>query len=227
MGCSAIGRYSTRQMITGKVREHYIQAFTIAELLIALMVTSIILTVVMTLAFAMTTAIDNSDDTAAKQSKVRYTTLTISELIKHCKLVCGTSGNDLAIWKSDNDNDGKIDVTELVYIETGNNRDYIKILDFHSKPSWLNSHFNPDITQNQWFKEWLKLWCQKRYVVLLEKCSNTQFLLDTAPPETEFVNISFNLEENGVTHQYQTNASLRTHAGHLLDGFGRIVSDDD
>ncbi len=213
-------------MIAGKVREHHRKAFTLVELLVALMVTSIILTVVITLAFAMTTAIDSSDDTTAKQSKVRHATLTISELIRHCKLICGKCGNDLAIWKSDDYNYGKIDATELVYIETGDNRNYIKILDFLTKPSWLN-HFNPDITQSPWFKEWLKWWCQERYVVLVEECSNTQFLLDTAPPKTEFVNISFNMEENGVSHQYQISASLRTRAGHLLDSNGQIVSDDD
>lgn len=122
-------------MIIGKVREHYGKAFTLVELLVALMVASIILTAVVALAFAMTSAMESSDDTAEKQAKVRYTTLTISELIRHCRLVCGTSGNDLAIWKSDDDGDGKIDATELVYIETGDNRDYIKILDFLTKPS--------------------------------------------------------------------------------------------
>jgi len=131
----------------------------------------------------------------------------------------------------------------LVYIETGDNRDCIKILDFPSKPSWLNFHSNPDITQSQWFKEWLKLWCQERYVVLVEECSNTQFLLDTAPPETKFVNISFDLQESGVSgsplprpgsgracgnpHQYQISAAVCTRAGHLLDRNGQIVSDDD
>jgi len=214
-------------MIAGKVREHRGRAFTLVELLVALMVSSIILTVVMTLAFAMTTAIDSSNDTGKKQAEVRYATLTISELVRQCKLVCGTPGNDLAIWKSDDDNDGKIDATELVYIETGNNRNYIQLLDFPIKPEWLDFHFNPDITQSPWFKVWLKWWCQERYIVLVEQCSNAQFLLDTAPPETEFVNISFNLEKNGVSHQYQISASLRTRAGHLLDSNDQIVSDDD
>jgi hypothetical protein len=37
----------------------------------------------------------------------------------------------------------------------------------------------------------------------------------------------FELEENGVWHNYQISATLRGWAGHLLDGSGNIVSDDD
>jgi hypothetical protein len=214
-------------MITHNVREHHGEAFTLIELLVALTVSSFILTVVLTLALAMTTAMDSGDDTADKQAQVRYATLRISELIRQCKLVCGTPGSDLAIWKSDDDGDGRIDITELVYIETGNNRDYIRLLDFPKKPNWLNFPLPPIYTQIPWFKEVLKYYCQEQYIVLIEQCSNVQFLLDIAPPETEFVSISFALEENGVSHQYQICASLRTRAGHLLDSIGHIVSDDD
>lgn len=217
-------------MIAGKVQEYRGRAFTLVELLVALMVASVILTVVMTLAFAMATAIENSDDTAKKQAEVRYAMLTITELIKQSKLICGTPGNDLAIWKSDDDNDEKIDVTELVYIETGSKNNYIQLLDFPTKQKWLPKWLkHPDLNniQNPWFTIILKWYCPERYVVLVEQCSDAQFLLDAVPPKTEFVNISFNLEENGVSHQYQISASLRTRAGHLLNSKGRIVSDDD
>jgi len=219
-------------MISDNVREHRQKAFTLVELLVALMVASFILTVVLTLAFAMTTAIDNSDDTAEKQAEVRYATLTISELIKQCKLICAKPTNDLAIWKSDNDNDGKIDITEMVYIETGTKRDYIQLLEFLSVPKWLQQwlekQYNPlSIIQSSWFTTILKWYCQERYVILVKECSDAKFLLDVDPPKTEFVNISFNLKENGVSNQYQISASLRTRAGNLLDSSGRIVRDDD
>jgi len=217
-------------MISGKVREHRGRAFTLVELLVALMVASFILTVVMTLAFAMTTAIDSSDDTAEKQAEVRYATLTISELVRQCKLVCGTSGNDLAIWKSDDDNDGKIDIAELVYIETGSKSNYIQFLDFPAKQTWLPQWLkHPKLSdiQSPWFTTILKLYCQERCVILVKECSDAKFLLDVDPPQTEFVSISFDLDESGTTHQYQISASLRALAGNLLDSNGRIVSDDD
>ena len=217
-------------MISGKVREHRQKAFTLVELLVALMVASFILTVVTTLAFAMTTAIDSSDDIAKKQAELRFATLKISELVKQCELVCGTSGSDLAVWKSDDDNDGKIDITELVYIETGSKSNYIQLLDFPTKQTWLPQWLkHPDLSniQSPWFTTILKWYCQERYIVLIEQCSNAHFLLDAAPPQTELVSLSFNLKEDGVSKQYQISASLRARAGHLLDSKGRIVSDDD
>jgi len=217
-------------MISGKVREHCGRAFTLVELLVALMVASFILTVVMTLAFATSTAIDSSDDTAEKQAEVRYATLTISELVRQCKLVCGTSGNDLAIWKSDNDNDGKIDITELVYIETGSKSNYIQFLDYPDKKTWLPQWLkHPKLSdiQSPWFKTILKWYYQERYVIFVKECSNARILLDVDPPKTEFISISFELQESDATHQYQISASLRTRAGHLLDSNDQIVSDDD
>jgi len=50
-------------------------------------------------------------------------------------------------------------------------------------------------------------------VVLIPQCSNVQFLLDSAPQDTKFVSISFELEENDVWHEYQISATLRCKAG--------------
>jgi hypothetical protein len=51
--------------------------------------------------------------------------------------------------------------------------------------------------------------------------------LDNNPPNTEFVTISFELQEDGISRQYQINASLQARAAYLLDSDGDIVSDDD
>ena len=175
--------------------------FTLAELLIALMVTSIVLTAVATLAYAMGTANDASDDTSQKQAQVRFTTLRISELMRHCKLICGTPGNDLAVWRADDNGDGQININELVYINAGPGRDYIQLREADNNP-----------------------------VVLIRQCSNVEFGFDEPlipPTLRKFVSISFDLVENGIDRQYQISAGLRSWAGHLLDGSGNIVSDDD
>ncbi|MCH7559430.1 MAG: prepilin-type N-terminal cleavage/methylation domain-containing protein, partial [Planctomycetes bacterium] len=79
----------------------YKKGFTLVELLVALVVTGIVLAAVATLAFAMGTANDVADDSSQKQAQVRYATLRISELIRHCKLICGTPGSDVAVWRAD------------------------------------------------------------------------------------------------------------------------------
>ncbi len=174
---------------------------TLVELLVALGVASIVLTAVATLAYAMGTANDASDDTSQKQARVRYTTLRISELIRYCKLIYDTPDNDIVVWKADNNGDDIVDANELVYIETGLSRDYIQLREASGSP-----------------------------VVLIPQCSNVQFRFDEPllpPPQRKSVSISFDLTENGIDRQYQINAALRGWAGHLLDGSGNIVSDDD
>jgi len=65
------------------------------------------------------------------------------------------------------------------------------------------------------------------YITLIPQCSNLGFSFDAAPPDTQFVSVSFDLEENGIGRQYQINAALRCRAQYLLNGSGEIVSDDD
>ncbi len=48
---------------------------------------------------------------------------------KYCKLICGECGNDMAVWRADNENnDRKINPAELVFIESGTNRNRIRLL---------------------------------------------------------------------------------------------------
>ncbi len=199
--------------------------FTLIELLVALMVMSIVLAAVATLAFAMGSANDASDDTSQKQAQVRYATLKLSDLIKSCKLICGAADNDLAIWRADDNDDGQINPTELVYLEAGQDRNYLRLLDFPSAWSWpvlLSS------IQSGTAKEELKLIFEERQTVLLAECSNVEFCLDSAAPQSRFVSLLFDVTENEVEHQYQINAAVRGWAGHLLDADGdSIVSDDD
>ena len=206
--------------------KHNHKGFTLVELLIALMVTSIVLSAVATLAYALGTANDATDDKAEKQAQVRYATLRISELIRHCKLICGTSDNDLAVWCADDNDDGEINPTELVYLEAGQNRNYLRLLEFPSAASWPIPLSN---IRSGTAKQELILLCDERRTALVPECSNVQFLgLDAVVPRSKFAGISFDLVENDVVRQYQITAALRGWAGHLLDADGdSILSDDD
>ena len=181
--------------------KHNFKGFTLVELLVALVVTGIVSAAVATLAYALGTANDSSNDTAVKQAQLRYATLRISELIKYSKLVYAASESEIVLWL-DRDRNGELDIAgELVAIRkvilAGSD---MQLCEFNSAPE---------------------------PVVLIPQCRNVQYVLDTAVPQTRFVSISFDLVENGVTHNYQINAALRGWAGHLLDGSGNIVSDDD
>ena len=198
----------------------YKKGFTLVELLVALVVTGIVLAAVATLAFAMGAANDVADDSSQKQAQVRYATLRISELIRHCKLICGTPGGDLAVWRADDNGNGQININELVYIERGTSGDYLRLCEF---PSSDTSLVNLSDIETLSTSDYIVT-----YVPLVPQCSNVEFGFDVAPPNSRFVSIAFDVLENDIVRQYQISAALRGWAGNLLDGSGNnIVSDDD
>jgi prepilin-type N-terminal cleavage/methylation domain-containing protein len=200
--------------------KHNFNGFTFVELLVALMVTGIIFAAVATLAYALGTANDATDDMAEKQAQVRYASIRISELIRHCKLICDTLGDDLAVWRADDNNDGRININELVYIEKGTDSNYLRLCMF---PSSGTSPVNLSDIETLSASSY-----DVTYVQLVPHCSSVQFSFDVLPPNSRFVGISFDLVENNVAHQYQVSAALRGWAGYLLSEAGdAIVSDDD
>jgi prepilin-type N-terminal cleavage/methylation domain-containing protein len=180
--------------------KHNFNGFTLVELLVALMVVSIIFTAVATLAYALGAVNDATNDMAEKQAQVRFATLRISELIRHCKLICGTTGNAITIWKVDDNSNNEIDTNEQVYVEAVEGR--IQLREPNISPVVLI----PQCSNVQF-----------------------RFDEPSLPPmKRKFVSISFDLVENGVAHRYQISAALRGWAGHLLNEAGdAIVSDDD
>ncbi len=195
------------------------KGLTLVELLVALMVTSIILAAVATLAFAMGAANDSSEDSARKQAQLRQATLRVSDLLKHSRLVCSYVGGDLAVWRNDDNDDGQINLNELVLIEKGGNSDMLRLCEFPASDTSVVSiadisSLNPgDYTVS--------------YITLIPECGNVGFALDVVPPYSRLVSISFDLDENGITREYEISSTVRSWAGHLLDASGEITGDDD
>jgi len=216
-------------------QKHNDKGLTLVELMVALVVTSIVLTAVATLAYALGTVNEASDDTSRKQAEVRYATLKISELVRHCKLICATPGNDIVIWKADDDpSNGRIDVLELAYIENAGEENCMKLLEFDDCPPSLITSFRDEpspinLLGQSGRKDFFVEQCAETRSYLIRECSNVQFLFDEdeLPPWSKLVSISFDVEENGVLHSYQISAALRGRAGNLLDSSGEIVSGDD
>ncbi len=177
------------------------EGFTLVELLVALMVTSIIFVAVGTLAYTLGAVNDATNDMAEKQAQVRYATLRISELVRHCKLISDATGNSITIWKADINGNIAIDDNEKVFVEVEEGR-----LQLH-EPSASPVILIPQCSNVQF-----------------------RFRPDesTLPVmERKFVSISFDIVENGVTRRYEIGAALRGWSGNLLDAGGTAVSSDD
>ena len=199
--------------------------FTLAELLVALTISGIILTSAVTLSFALGRANDVTSDAGRKQAQVRYATMRLSELIRNCRLMCFVSGDDVGLWRADDNADGKININELVYIERGPDADYLRLCEFTSGDNTTINLASMEPFATNW---WSTYGGAANYVDLVPQCSSVQFSFDVPVPETRLVSISFKLFENGVVRTYETTARLRGWAGNLLNpAKSSIVSDDD
>jgi len=207
------------------------KAFTLVELLVALVVTSVILSAVATLAYAMSSASRVSEDTLLKQAQLRQARLRIGELVRNCKLICAAPGRDVAIWQADSNNDGRINVGELVYIEAGDNSSILRLCQFAATDlTEVTLQFLAAPTT----KASLISQYTETYVPLIPECGDVQFrFFDTpsvvaAPPFTKLLSISLSLTANGATNRYEISEALRAWAGNLLNDAGdELVSDDD
>jgi len=202
----------------------YQNGFTLIELLLAMIITGIVASAVATLAYAMNSAGVATDDMSRKQAQVRFATLKISDLIRHCKLVCYASANEIAVWAGDTNGDGKINIGELNYIEAGTARDHLRLYTFTpSSVAPINLSTIGALSTN-W---WTAYASQAPYTSLIPKCSTVTFYLDSTPPNSKIMSIAFNVVENRISSKFQINAALRARAANLLDGSGNIVGDDD
>jgi prepilin-type N-terminal cleavage/methylation domain-containing protein len=201
--------------------------FTLVELIMAMTVTGIILAAVATLAFALGSANDSADDTSEIQSRIRYTTVRFGELVRNCKLICYNSGTEAAIWRADDNGDNKINPGELVYIETGNSNDEIKLLQFTPAGAMASSGLTLAAIGSGSTKTILKGGCPYSYITLLNNCSYVTFTTDTASPFSKRLNLFFGVQQKGIIQNYQSSAFLRAQAGYLLDASGAIIDDDD
>jgi len=203
-------------------------------MLVGLTVSGIVLAAVATLAYAMSSANDSTDDTSRKQAQVRYTTMRISDLIRQCKLICFAGPDDFVVWRADDSpEDGQINSSELVCIEKGASSDHLQVCDFPvfdgMAPNVNLSLSDIRAYSTNW---WLSHNLSVRRTVLIPECSNVRLdvlPLDVSAVECRFVNISFDLFENGFSRQYEIIAYVRGWGGNLLNETGTdlVERDDD
>jgi prepilin-type N-terminal cleavage/methylation domain-containing protein len=202
------------------------RGLTLAELLVALAITGIILSSVAAIAHAVTVATESSKDIGTKEAYLRYTIVRLSEMIKQCRLICGNPGDDLVLWRADDDGDKLIDPSELVFIEAGPARNYLRILEFKTAPAGTVTLSN---IRSGTAKTNLLASFVPTETAIVPSCSNAQFLgLNATIAMSKSAAISFNISEGREQRKYQINASLRCWSGNLLSSSGdTLVSDDD
>jgi prepilin-type N-terminal cleavage/methylation domain-containing protein len=205
------------------------KAFTLVELLVALMVTSIVLAAVATLAFAVGSANKSGQDTDRQQAQLRFATIQIKDLLQYSRLILSLDSTGLYCWRSDDDGDCQIDIEEVVRVEIDTAASNLQIVTF-SPPTWpIIVPLDIASFKNGSAGQALKDNCNQKYVTLIGNCTNARFLKYDYEdvPNVKFISIVFDINADGRIETYQINAALRCWAGYQLDENENLNSSDD
>ena len=225
------------------------KGFTLAELLVALTVSSIVLGAVGTLAFAMGTANKSLDDASEAQTYSRFSTLVLRDTLRYGRQAFRTPDGYIAIWKADDkDNpNGRINGSELIFFRVVVEVDApdLQLHEFAFKDTSVVPDPNFTIAQIEngtAYNELAQLVLttndkdivEDRTTLKLSRgdlkssyCSEVLFTISD-PPANKYLNLTYKLTENGVTTKYQVNTRLMCSADNLIDyTAGQIVGDDD
>ena len=191
-----------------------------AELLIAILVSSIILGAVASLASALDCANAQTTQMGHRQAALRFTTVRICELVKQSKRIFSLPTAGVALWTGDANDDNLINISELVYIESDGAGQSLQLFELQSYNglSVSISDIEAGIAKDD-----LIATGNERVTVLLSDCSNIQFTVNGS----KFVNIAFDLTENNITSHYQICATMIGSSDNLIGSGGAIVSGDD
>lgn len=203
--------------------------FTVVELLVGMLITSILLSAIATFAFALSVASTASGDTATTQAQLRQATLRLCDLIGACKLLCAAPGNDLVLWRADDNGNKQIDLSELIYVERGDTCNVLRLRQFScpANPAVALSDLTLAGTKSQFLSEY-----STTCTSLVPQCKDVTFAFYPVAPQVtqaKCLKISLTLTENGSDHRYEIVAALRGRAANLLNpaGDGLVAADDD
>lgn len=202
------------------------KAFTLVELMVTMVVTAVILSAVATLAYALSSATRDGDDAARAQARLRQAAVRILDGVQNARMILTATPTELAIWRQDTNGDGRINVNELTYLECTADHEDLGLTQFSSAtdPEVIFSSGSLSSTRAELFAAH-----QGQRLSLLPDATNVQLTCDVPAPLTQRVTVSFQLTENGTARTYETEATLRARAGHLLNATqdGLVTEDDD
>ncbi|MBN1788319.1 MAG: prepilin-type N-terminal cleavage/methylation domain-containing protein [Sedimentisphaerales bacterium] len=205
------------------------KGFTIVELLMAVWVMSIILTAVAAMAFALGSAGDFVDETAEMQSRIRFTTMYIVELVRNCKMICRNGAGNVVFWRADDNGDNLINPAEIVSLEIDALSGDINLITFQPDLAHADVSVTPGIIKTGIYKSWLNSQgIAPTSITLIDNCNYVYFTTDVLPPFAKRLNIFFGVSEGCVDRDYQIVSVLRCNSDYMLaDNGATFVADDD
>lgn len=201
------------------------RGFTVAEMLVALTITSIVLGAAGALLYAAGRAEESTEAMNSSQQSLRYATLRIRECVRNGRLAVRIPTDGIAIWTRDENADSLINGSELVYIESaagGGGMEKLQMLEFPGESTTVTiGEIEAGTARSA-----LLAAAAERITVLADNCANTTFT-QVVGLSGEHVNVKFGMVEDGITTNYQISAKVAGSADNLIDQSGELVGGDD
>lgn len=195
-------------------------AFTLAELIMSLAVSSLVLAAAASLAYAVSHAWTKSENIQTVVNHGRNGVARIGARIRGAKAVGYVNSTYLLIWREDADEDGRISMAELtLYTVDARNRaiyegqlvfssdltqaardavDTVLSASELSSPSTINA-----LARSDYFRQG----------AVAEYVDSVTWVLDADPPDTTMVEMELNLSKDGLTQTLHAGMSLRNREG--------------
>lgn len=197
---------------------------TLIELLLSLVIVAMVLAGVSTLAFALSSVKNSTDDISIKQAYVRYAQTQLGDLMRHARLVCYASSDQVVFWTEDTNADGLMNISEMALLSTNNARSSISLTRFSAPGDPTAAISDVGDQAGQW---WQGYGATSTSTAIVPSCSNATFATDAAAPNTRYVSMSFTIVQGGETLRFCVSGYLEARADHSLDSTGEIAADDD
>ncbi len=220
-------------------------AFTLAELLMAVTITAMIGMAVVAVSSALSSAKASTDSMVEAVSSGRYAMRSIAADVRKAALVTAADDDGMVIWTGDNNGDEKINVAELVLIQSDTDNQTVQRLQVAFPPS-VSSSLNTSqtlvyVTDVGRVRNLLVNPAYSDYVTqrtLAVGVSNFEVVTDESPPTPQLVLMRLAVGQDAQQITLTNTARLRADAtGYVsfvegipvldLSGGGGADDDDD
>jgi len=214
--------------------KHIAKGLTLAELVIAIAVTSIIALATTGVAVALSSAQASADDYGQSVQSARIALRNVGRNLKASVLITGSDSRRLVLWTGDTNLNGKINYDELAVISYDPNSKQLSLyrIAFPSDwPQWLknlvNSEFdlsetsNPQVVesllQNSWYS---------RTTVLATDVSACSLATSPAAPLTKLATVDLTIGQDKSALTASCAAKLRAdYTSHVVQAAGEYYLD--
>lgn len=183
-----------------------LKAFTLVELIIAMVMTVIISSAVIGLSYAASQSYENAERASTQQSRIRTASLKIADILKCSLLVCRTGDDGLGLWLEDTNGDKAVNLPELLYVLSDSSGN-ISLVSFEAEGYWAQKKLSlAKLCQADYEKE-LECYFSVKRTVLLEDCTNIRFFWNKDAPNTNLISITFDIDSEPGKKTYEIAAS--------------------